>query len=238
MGILCLSAAHVVWAQAGNASAGRTVKVDVISVVPFREAGESRFLSLVRFDLQELHGRELEKYFRATPESTGFPNVGFAVVASDSSATPLVGSVVWIAYVFHDRMIRPQHVWSGDVALYPDSDESFVALVESRGWHVGFSIYSFNRKAALARFPLELDPTQYANWPKASVPLSQLKKTLIGAEVSGIQRIRLIADPSGPLIYGEREHLSVAPVFFQFNRQSKTWAQKMLSDVSEPAKER
>jgi hypothetical protein len=196
----------------------------ILATVVRRSGGETRALTLWSQEIRELTGSDLLRYFAAHPERTSFPNTAYIVV--DSAYTDLSkGRIVWVDYVYRDLTIRPQQIWSPGIVLSASGQDAYVVLVKSIGWQVNLMIYKTDFDKEIASFPIELDPLKSSDWLRFAQPISQLNKTLVGKNVTGISKIDVVAQREHLLIFGERDDKDSAPVCFRFDLDTKQWAE-------------
>jgi hypothetical protein len=98
-----------------NATTGE--KARKLATRVLRVGTEERMLTLWRQELQRPSDSELLSYFSAHPEQGAFPNTAFLVVNSPSDNLS-AGKLAWARYVYVDRGIRPEEIWSADLAHF------------------------------------------------------------------------------------------------------------------------
>lgn len=213
-------------------SGSNSVENPKILATRFVQIGtEARALTLWKQELQRLSDSDLLSYFSSHPGQTSFPNVAFVVVNSPAGNLS-TGKVVWITYLHNDKAIRPEELWSADLASPVSEDRAEVVVVKSMGWHVHLAVYNVQPNRALSDFPIGLAPQKYREWPQPAEPVSEIDKTLVERNISGIKNINVIAQRDYLLIFGEREHEYSPPVFIRFNLDTKQWTELTLATKS------
>jgi hypothetical protein len=194
-----------------------------ITSEPYRLNGRDVTLTLWRQSIPPLGDLELISYFKQHPEQTSFPNTAFVLVASDGKNLNQ-GSIVWIAYLYNDKLIRPQETWMADLARPIAGNQAYVAVVKSIAWDIEFRLYPAALGQNLGSFPIHLDPASYERWPKASEAASMYKSQLLGRDISGIAGIHAVVEAEGVTVHGSRELASTPPVAFHFDVKRKQWS--------------
>src|SRR4051794_29965599 len=145
-----------------------------IASAPYGGNAAGEALTLWRQDIPRIGDRELLGYFQQHPEQNSFPNTAFVLVLS-AGQDPNRGRVVWIAYIYNDKQIRPQETWMADIAQPVMGSQINLAMVKSIGWDVEFRVYSAAIAQNLGTFPIRLDPANYRQWPTGGEALSTYK---------------------------------------------------------------
>ncbi|MEJ7712735.1 MAG: hypothetical protein WKF84_23520 [Pyrinomonadaceae bacterium] len=139
------------------------------------------------------------------------------------------GKVVWVTYVFRNDSIRPLEMLSGDVLWHPIRREAFVVIMKANNVYANLGVYRADLNKQVGRYPLELDPQKYREWPGTAQPISQIRIELSQREVlCGLDRLQVSTDSEYLQIRAERADNPCATVDIRFNLETKQWSEVSL----------
>ena len=207
-----------------------------VASLPHRISEREGALTLWRQPIQRISSLGLLNYFQKYPSKNSFPNTAFFLVTSIEQATDQ-GRIVWAAYIYNDRAIRPIETWMADLANPVSSNNTQVVLARSISDHVEIRAYEVQLDKNLGAFPVKLDPAGYESWPAGSEPAAIHTTRLLGRDISGVAQIKAIAEGNTVIVHCKRDLAGTPPVHFRFDRTVKKWTQVAADANGEPIKD-
>jgi hypothetical protein len=220
--------------NASKATAGEKSRESKISREPitlatatYTEGKEKRQLIFIKSTIPSPGVWEMERYFKKHPTQTSFPNTTFSLV--DSAPESLTkGNVLLFSYEY-DNTALPATIWAADIVRPGEKQNSFLVVMTSKSKEAEFRVFPIDRTNVIATHPISLEPKEYEDWPKKSVPLSQIKQSIEDEHSCGLGSIKTHLKGDQLIIDATREHETCLPVQFIFDLKTKEWTSKASS---------